>query len=186
MAKIISTQETKKTRKAWWQSSRAFGIGAVLIVCSLAAWAVMNSSLITKKSNTKELAPTVSSQDAYNEAITLANNGKYNEAAQQLQQQTDTTTGKVEKAFAYLRQSVLAGNNGKFQEGLNLAKQSEALDPTLSSSNQIAAMLAQLGRKDEAIQQYKISLSRISQDDQMANSARRYIEEQIIELGGGL
>ncbi len=103
MAKIISTQETKKTRKAWWQSSRAFGIGAVLIVCSLAAWAVMNSSLITKKSNTKELAPTVSSQNAYNEAITLANNGKYNEAAQQLRQQTDATTGKVEKAFADLR-----------------------------------------------------------------------------------
>lgn len=93
------------------------------------------------------------------------------------------TNNIEDQAWIYIQKSSVAINLGHYNDAYDFAKKAEALVPTESSAQMIAAAAAKLGNKDEAISEYKIAISRITGASGMDEADRNSLQEEINLLG---
>lgn len=91
----------------------------------------------------------------------IISNTEGQEAAQKsLDEKININNDNIEKGLLYDQKSLIAYNNGQYQESLDYAKKAEEYNPTTSSAQSIAMNSEKLGDNITALKYYKIQLER--------------------------
>ena len=105
----------------------------------------------------------VAQEAAFNQALTLVNNSGYSQGQKYLDAQLSASNDVKHKSDIYIDKATLALNNKDYANALQYARQSEALQPTVSSAVVIAQSAELSGDKATAIKYYQITIDRMKQ-----------------------
>lgn len=122
----------------------------------------------------------------YSDALKKSLSGDYAGSQKSLDNTIVESIGKSDEAWIYIQKSSIALNALKYDDAYNFANKAEELFPTVSSVKLMAAAADAKGNKDEAIQKYKLALSRIAGDSDLDKLDKNDLINIIKELGGSV
>lgn len=120
--------------------------------------------------------------DNPNDIANYTLNADYEGGQSVLDSQLAVAKDKYETAEIYLSKSSLALNFGLYDEAYLFAQKSEEANPTVTSAKLMGAAAAKRGDNADAIEKYKLAISRITGDTEQDQTDRDSIQRKIDEL----
>lgn len=161
--------------------------GAALIAAGIAAMALYDPAVSTNEPD-KSVATEAEKilgreQTVAEKADYLNQQGKYAEAQKLLADSGKSAANPKERSRILESQALLALNAKKYDEAMKYAKESESINPTVSSASMVALIAENSGDKATAITYYELVLARLDdKTKQLDDTTVPYYEKKISEL----
>jgi tetratricopeptide (TPR) repeat protein len=156
--------------------------GLVLVVAVLSTAAGVGVRVLQQHKNAPKVDPAQASAD---KAQSLAIDGDYSKATQEIQQALKNPNLKPEQKYTLeFQQGVTYENQQNYSSAIAAYKRADAIDPTRSTAAAIARAAAAAGDKTTAIAYYQKAIARIPADYPLKTDTKTMYQDQIKALEG--
>ena len=165
-------------------------IGAIIVVIlvggAVCAWLfILRPKSSTPESSTEQITASAKAVgQTVLEAMKQSNNGELDDAVVTYDNAVKATEDPLEKSILLKNKAVLYVNDGKYDEALTVAKESETLNQNADTAQFIALIYEKKGDKQKAIEYYQKAILLVDKTQDLANSDIQYYQSRIEALGG--
>lgn len=158
----------------------------LFLISAVIAWSYVSNQRATKEQEATLLQAERSREvnQTTNEAETLTNNGKAEEAKAVYDTAVKQTTDPYQKSILLLSKANLSLNEERYDDALAVAKEAEAINQNSAVSQYIAQVYEVMGDAPNAIKYYQKTIPLVDKSKPLADADIKYFQSRIEALGG--
>lgn len=170
----------KKTHKKRWIA--IILVVAIFIAGALSAWLFIFNKTSQPESDPNAIITNI--EQVMDDAKTLANNGKFDEAVALYDKTANDITDPVQKSGLISSKAVLYMNNEQYDKALTVAKEAEAINQNENVTYLIAQIYEKMGDNQNAAEYYKKTIPIVDKSRPMADEDIAYYQSKVDALSG--